>query len=498
MSGAGKDPSPSWGRGGGGAGHRTQKALNRARRQSRSPLPETLATDPGNPLLQLSPTRGEEGDGSATGRLADNIAYFAPRAARRPACRSGPARCSTPSRRSRRRGVGTREDFYWTLHAVFVKRHEHSILFDQAFRIFWRRRALIEKLIAQMSPIAPGSRGGREKPKAGALRVAEALAPQAAKTPAAEARSEFSARLTVSEREVLQGQGLRADVGRRDRQGEARSSPTCACPTTRCARAVSSPTRTAGASTRAAPSAARCAAAARSSTLPSAPARCATRRSSRSSTSPARWPSTRACSCTSSTPSPRSGRRVHSFVFATRLTNISRELVAATRTRRSPAPRRACRTGRAAPASPHALHDFNRRWSRRVLAQGAVVLLFTDGLERQVTRELAFEMDRLKRSCRRLVWLNPLLRFDAFEARAAGIRDHAAARARLPADPQPRLDGGALPRARALERPRERDPRAVVAKGRADASSRLSRARAGTLRGRRLYEHDRPDRTCTR
>jgi uncharacterized protein len=57
-----------------------------------------------------------------------------------------------------------------------------------------------------------------------------------------------------------------------------------------------------------------------------------------------------------------------------------------------------------------------------VLSQGAVVLLFTDGLEREVTKELTFEMDRLKRSCRRLVWLNPLLRFDAFEARAGGIR----------------------------------------------------------------------------
>jgi uncharacterized protein with von Willebrand factor type A (vWA) domain len=69
-----------------------------------------------------------------------------------------------------------------------------------------------------------------------------------------------------------------------------------------------------------------------------------------------------------------------------------------------------------------ALHGFNRDWSRRVLGQGAVVLLFTDGLERQVTDELAFELDRLKRSCRRLVWLNPLLRYDAFEARASGIR----------------------------------------------------------------------------
>ncbi len=52
-------------------------------------------------------------------------------------------------------GVGDREDFYTTLHAVFVKKHEHSLLFDQAFRIFWKRKGLIEKLIAMLSPRAP-------------------------------------------------------------------------------------------------------------------------------------------------------------------------------------------------------------------------------------------------------------------------------------------------------------------------------------------------------
>ena len=115
-------------------------------------------------------------------------------------------------------------------------------------------------------------------------------------------------------------------------------------------------------------------------------------------------------------------RSVHSFVFATRLTNISREL--ANRDPDDALARAAARVQdweggtRIAPC----LHAFNRLWSRRVLSQGATVLLFTDGLERHVTPELAFEMDRLKRSCRRLVWLNPLLRFDAFEARAAGIR----------------------------------------------------------------------------
>ena len=68
------------------------------------------------------------------------------------------------------------------------------------------------------------------------------------------------------------------------------------------------------------------------------------------------------------------------------------------------------------------LHVFNKHWSRRVLTQGAVVLLITDGLERDADDRLGFEIDRLHRSCRRLIWLNPLLRFEGFEARARGIK----------------------------------------------------------------------------
>ena len=67
------------------------------------------------------------------------------------------------------------------------------------------------------------------------------------------------------------------------------------------------------------------------------------------------------------------------------------------------------------------LRTFNRKWARRVLTQGAIVLLITDGLERDPDDVLAFEIDRLHRSCRRLIWLNPLLRFDRFEAKAKGI-----------------------------------------------------------------------------
>ena len=69
-----------------------------------------------------------------------------------------------------------------------------------------------------------------------------------------------------------------------------------------------------------------------------------------------------------------------------------------------------------------ALAGFNRQWSRRVLGQGAVVLLVTDGLDRDGAIGLAENAERLHKSCRRLIWLNPLLRWEGFEPRSQGIR----------------------------------------------------------------------------
>jgi uncharacterized protein with von Willebrand factor type A (vWA) domain len=57
-----------------------------------------------------------------------------------------------------------------------------------------------------------------------------------------------------------------------------------------------------------------------------------------------------------------------------------------------------------------------------VLGQGAIVLLITDGLDREGAAGLAEAMDRLHRSCRRLIWLNPLLRWSGFEPKSQGIR----------------------------------------------------------------------------
>jgi uncharacterized protein with von Willebrand factor type A (vWA) domain len=115
-------------------------------------------------------------------------------------------------------------------------------------------------------------------------------------------------------------------------------------------------------------------------------------------------------------------KRVHSFLFGTRLTNVTRAL----KTKDPDEALAACSASVADWAGgtriATSLGAFNRLWGRRVLGQGAVVLLITDGLERDADDRLAFEIDRLHRSCRRLVWLNPLLRYSGFEPKAQGIR----------------------------------------------------------------------------
>ncbi len=104
-----------------------------------------------------------------SGRLAENILYFA-RALRAAGIPVGSGAVLDALAAVAAAGVGTREDFYWTLHAVFVKRHEHSLLFDQAFRIFFRRRGYIEQLMAMMLPQVACRAAGAEGRRAPACR----------------------------------------------------------------------------------------------------------------------------------------------------------------------------------------------------------------------------------------------------------------------------------------------------------------------------------------
>src|SRR5215510_9672891 len=105
------------------------------------------------PLAVDLPRKGG-GEERGDGRLAENIVYFA-RALRAAGIPVGPGAVIDALAAVEAAGVGTREDFYWTLHAVFVKRHEHALLFEQAFAIFFRRRTYLDKLLASLMPTAP-------------------------------------------------------------------------------------------------------------------------------------------------------------------------------------------------------------------------------------------------------------------------------------------------------------------------------------------------------
>ena len=135
------------------------------------------------------------------GRLAENIVHFA-RALRAAGIPVGPGSVLDALAAVEAAGVSTRDDFYWTLHAVFVKRHEHTLLFDQAFRIFFRRRGTLDKLLASMLPQAPPRED--EKPPPGAQRIQEALLSNLGEGERKPPELDVDARLTVSDREVLQ------------------------------------------------------------------------------------------------------------------------------------------------------------------------------------------------------------------------------------------------------------------------------------------------------
>ncbi len=143
------------------------------------------------------------------GRLAENILYFA-RALRAAGIPVGPGAVLDALEALSVAHVGARDDFYWTLHSVFVKRHEHTVLFDQAFRIFFRKRGYIDKMIASMLPET--RHGAPKPPPPGAQRIQEALFSGLAREEE-QSDVEIDARLTMSDREILADQGLCANDG---------------------------------------------------------------------------------------------------------------------------------------------------------------------------------------------------------------------------------------------------------------------------------------------
>jgi len=357
----------------------------------------------------------------ADGRIADNIVYFA-RTLRKAGMRVGPASVVDAIDAVITTGIGTRDDFYWTLHAVLVTRHEDHPVFDEAFRLFWKSRELIEKLLAMFSPVAPDTRE-KEKPRAAENRVSQAMfeGHQKRQQPEEVPEIEIDARLTTSGNEILRAKDF-AQMSATELDEAKRAIANLRLPFDMVKTRRFRPDPRGG------------------RVDPRATMRSALRtggdlilpnfREAREI-----HPPLVVLADVSGSMSQYSRiflhflhallekrRRVHTFVFGTRLTNLTRQL-------RNRDPDQALSDAAATVRDwsggtriGETLHEFNRLWSRRVLSQGAVVMLITDGLERDDVSMLEIEIERLHKSCRRLIWLNPLLRFDGFEARARGVK----------------------------------------------------------------------------
>jgi uncharacterized protein with von Willebrand factor type A (vWA) domain len=330
-------------------------------------------------------------------------------------------------------GLHSRQDFHDTLAACLVDRAEHRELFEQAFHLFWRDPDLAGRMMALLLPRVQAQSPIREKPTVPEnRRLGEALFPHqpegAAKPPPPE-QVEVDATLTWNERELLNKadfETMTADEWRQAQKLLRHIAPLFQRVLTRRTQPAEGPGRQARVDGRA--------------TL-----RALARHGGDAWQLRWRRPAERVAPLVVladiSGSMSRYSRmllhfthaighaeaRVESFVFGTRLTRTTHAL-----RQRDPDIAVARVVADVADWSggtriTQCLEQFNRRWARRVLSARATLLLISDGLEHGSPddprcEKLRFEMERLHKSCARLVWLNPLLRFDAFQPRAAGIR----------------------------------------------------------------------------
>jgi uncharacterized protein with von Willebrand factor type A (vWA) domain len=364
-------------------------------------------------------------------RLAGNITHFA-RALRRAGLPIGPGRVIDAIRAVEAAGFTEKRDFFWTLHACFVNRPEHGRIFAQLFRLYWRDPRYLEHMMAAMLPAIRGVQ--EERPaQAAEKRAAEALldgaeAPlreEVTETPEQDALIEVDASLTMSTSERLRTLDFElmslAEVAQAKRMLARLSLPIKPLPSRRTAASFGQGVVDAKRSLRAALR--------RGGEMD----RLAFKKPK------LRWPNLVVLCDISGSMSQYSRiilhflhavanergagwAQVHAFTFGTQLTNITRHL----RTRDVDAALKAAgaeaQDWEGGTRIGQSLEAFNRHWSRRVLGQGAVVLLITDGLDRDDPDALGREMQRLHLSARRVIWLNPLLRWDGFAPKAAGIR----------------------------------------------------------------------------
>ncbi len=358
-----------------------------------------------------------------TGKLAENIMHFG-RVLRHAGVPVGPGTVLDALDAVSAETITHRDDFYWTLHCVMVKTKAHSVLFDQAFHVFWRKPKMLEQMM-QMFFQQIALSGNTDKPKqSGYRRLANAMFDQKHQSSMREVDTgaiEVEATYTASDREVLRAKDF-------EQMSAAEESAALRAIARMRLKRVEIPVR-------------RMQAVKRRGLIDM-------RRTLRASM--------RSGGAVIDLKFKRPGRRepplvvlldisgsmtnysrmllhflhalmndrdrVQVFVFGTRLTNITRQLARRDVDEALAKVSSAVDDWSGGTRIGECLHEFNYKWSRRVLAQNAHVLLMSDGLERDEDGVLELEMARLHRAAKRIVWLNPLLRFDGFEARASGVR----------------------------------------------------------------------------
>lgn len=359
-------------------------------------------------------------------KLAHNITHFA-RALRRAGLPVGPGRVIDAIRAVEAAGFTEKSDFFWTLQACFVSRPEQRRVFAQVFRLYWRDPRYLEHMMSMMLPAVRGVQEDRPA-QAAEKRAAEALL-DGIQGPDQELEEggteiEIDASMTISQQEKLKTLDFEqmsvAEMAEAKRMLARLTLPVDPL-TSRRTKASLQGRRVDAART--------------------------LRRAMRQGgelhdialkTPRIRWPNLVVLCDISGSMSQYSRvvlhflhavsnakgqgwAKVHAFTFGTRLTNITRHLHQRDVDAALRAAGAEAQDWEGGTRIGDCLHDFNRDWSRRVLGQGAVVLLITDGLDRGEPAALAAQMQRLHLSARRLIWLNPLLRWDGFAPKATGI-----------------------------------------------------------------------------
>ena len=352
------------------------------------------------------------------GRIAENIMYFA-RLLRSAGLPVGPGKVLDAITAVELVGIGSQQDLYWSLFALFVNRNDQRELFDQAFHIFWRNPHMMERMMGAMLPTV---RVEQEDLQEMNRRLSEAMSPADKKAEANDEPKEieFDATFTFSDKEVLQ----KKDFEEMSAQEIAAAKlaiknlrlPIMEVNTRRFQHSETKKKVDMRSSLRAALRA--------PDTIPLKFKKQKRRHP----------PLVMLCDVSGSMSQysrmflhfmhaiTNDRDRVHSFVFGTRLTNVSRHLkhrdadVALDRSSD------AVQDWSGGTRIGSCLKQFNTFWSRRVMSQGAVCILITDGLDREEGDGLQKEMDRLSKSSQQLIWLNPLLRYEGFEPKAKGIK----------------------------------------------------------------------------